>query len=155
MEVNATRTVPPKGTRLNGQAVWSAILARYELEPHEMAVLREIVRSVDDLDRLAGAASRNPVVDKDGYVNPAVHEARQLRSVLTALIGALHLPTGGYDDQPSVRSPEPLGVIRNMQQRALTQGRHHNASDPSVQSGQISVAELCARLGSGPRLVVS
>lgn len=84
MDLNGTGTLPPKGTRLNGEALWSAVLNRYELEPHEQALLREIVRSVDDLDRLAGASSRNPVVARDGRVNPALNEARRLRAVLAA-----------------------------------------------------------------------
>ncbi|MGB0970947.1 MAG: hypothetical protein ACPGVG_08290 [Mycobacterium sp.] len=155
MDPNGTGTVPPKGTRLNGQAVWSAVLARYELEPHEQALLREIVRSVDDLDRLAGAATKQPAISRDGYINPALNEARQLRSVLATLVGALRLPTGPDDVKASVRPTEPPSVVRNIHPRALPQGRHHNASDPSVQERQISVAELCARLGGGIRLVVS
>ncbi|MCH9729860.1 MAG: hypothetical protein K0U84_09330 [Actinomycetia bacterium] len=155
MDLNATGTVPPKGTRLNGQAVWSAVLARYELEPHEQALLREIVRSVDDLDRLAGASSRNPVVNREGGINPALNEARQLRSVLATLVGALRLPVGPDDVQTSIRPPQPPSVVRSIHPRALPQGRHHNATDPTIQSRQISVAELRARLGDGIRLVVS
>lgn len=135
--------------------MWSAVLARYELEPHEVALLREIVRSVDDLDRLAGVTSKRPVVAKDGYINPALNEARQLRSVLASLVGALRLPAG--DDGPcaSLLSPQPPSVVRNIHPRALPPGHHHGASDPEVRSSQISVAELHARLGNGIRLVVS
>ena len=43
----------PKGARRNGRALWRDVLGKYELEQHELALLREAVRTVDDLDALA------------------------------------------------------------------------------------------------------
>lgn len=37
--------VPPRGTGRNGGKLWRDVLGRYELEQHEMALLREIRQS--------------------------------------------------------------------------------------------------------------
>ena len=73
----------PAGSKTSGKRLWRSILAEYELEEHETALLREMVRTVDQLDALQAA------VDRDGLmvagpgmakrVHPAAVEARQAR----------------------------------------------------------------------------
>ena len=49
---------PPKGTGPNGAKLWRDVLGKYELEQHELALLREMVRTFDLLDELAAIAER-------------------------------------------------------------------------------------------------
>ena len=78
---------PPKGTRTGGRRLWHDVLAKYQLEQHELALLREAVRTVDDLDALAAVlASEGVVTHGQQRVHPALVEARQLRIALARLI---------------------------------------------------------------------
>ncbi len=88
---------PPSGTRASGRRLWASIVTVFELEEHELALLREAVRTVDTLDRL------DAVVRADGgmidtptgvKVHPGLVEARQLRIALARLLAALRLPDG-------------------------------------------------------------
>jgi phage terminase small subunit len=96
-----------------GRRLWRSILREYVLEEHELALLREMTRTVDQLDDLAA------VVAKDGLmvrgprlterVHPAVVEARQLRIALARLAAALRLPAGdegSEDAKVGTRRPQ-------------------------------------------------
>jgi len=96
---------PPKGTAVSGRALWRDVLGKYELEEHEMALLREAVRTVDDLDALTEVVAREGVT-LGAKVHPALVEARQLRIALARLIAALRLPSGDEDDQAAGRRPQ-------------------------------------------------
>jgi hypothetical protein len=114
------RTPPaPKDTRASGKRLWSSILAEYELEEHELALLREMVRTVDQLDQLQA------IIDRDGLlvtgqglgkkVHPAVVEARQLRIALARLAAALRLPAGDEesgDAKVGTRRPQRRVGVR-------------------------------------------
>lgn len=100
---------PPKGTRPSGRALWRDVLSRYELEQHELALLREMVRTVDLLDKLA------VVADKEGPMvagphgkkpHPAITESRQQRIAFARLTAALRLPAGAENDQATGRRPQ-------------------------------------------------
>lgn len=95
----------PKGSGPSGRALWRDVLAKYELEQHELALLREAVRTVDQLDELAGAVAADGAM-VDGKVNPGLVEARQLRIALARLLGALRLPAGDEEDQAAGRRPQ-------------------------------------------------
>lgn len=99
--------VPPKGTRLKGEALWSAVLKRYELEHHELVLLREIVRCVDDLDRLSDVVVKSGAITAGGNVHPALTEARQLRVTLATLLATLNLPAGHLDEYDESDSSRP------------------------------------------------
>lgn len=93
---------PPRGTKTSGRRLWTSILADFELEEHELALLREAVRTVDQLDTL------HEIVEKEGPVlsgkaHPALVESRQLRIVLTRIVASLRLPEGESDDRPQRR----------------------------------------------------
>ena len=99
---------PPPGTGVNGGKLWRDVLDAYELEEHELALLREAVRTVDQLDDLHSIASREGLVVSGPHgwkPHPAVVEARQLRIVLARVLAALRLPAGDEDDQV-VRRPQ-------------------------------------------------
>ena len=172
---NLPHPLPPKGTRLNGKALWSAVLDRYELEHQERALLREIVRSVDELDQLADAVSRHGVVTPRGVLNPAVSEARQLRVALASLVAALRLPAGAEadDGEASVRRPRRYPPVRSIDAPrsggesasrrndsrspaatptggGVTQTRARHSRDRSGGAVAVSVADLYARIGDRP-----
>jgi hypothetical protein len=90
-------TVPP-GTKASGRRLWRDVLGKYELEEHELAMLREMVRTVDLLDSLAAIVEKDgPMVG--GRMHPALVEARQLKIALARLIAALRLPAGEEGEQ--------------------------------------------------------
>jgi hypothetical protein len=95
----------PKGAGPSGLALWRDVLGKYELEEHELALLREAVRTVDDLDALAAVTARDGVT-LGARVHPALVEARQLRIALARLVGSLRLPAGDEDDQAAGRRPQ-------------------------------------------------
>jgi hypothetical protein len=98
----------PKGTGPSGRRLWRAVLSEYELDEHELALLREAVRTVDTLDRLAEIVKRAGDIvvigDKGPKVHPALVEARQLKIALARLLAALRLPEGEQlDGRPQRR----------------------------------------------------
>jgi hypothetical protein len=101
---------PPAGAKAAGRRLWRSILRDYELEEHEAALLRELVRTVDQLDDLAAIVEREGlVVDGPGLtkrVHPAAVEARQLRIALARLAAALRLPAGA-DTLPTAGARRP------------------------------------------------
>lgn len=105
----------PKGTGASGRKLWSSIVAEYELEQHEMAMLAELVRLVDRLDRLDVIIRREgPIVDggKSGpKAHPALVEARQLQIAQARLTAALRLPVG---DEGDVKRPQRRGGVKGV-----------------------------------------
>jgi hypothetical protein len=92
---------PPSGTGRNGAKLWRDVLGKYELEQHELALLREMTCTVDLLDRLALITAREGVMTNGPHgskPHPAVVEARQARIALARLTAALRLPAGDEDD---------------------------------------------------------
>lgn len=87
---------PPTGTKASGRRLWRSVLGRYELEEHELALLREAVRCADLLDDLAAVVAKDgPMLLNsrgDVVAHPAVVEARQARVTLTRLVASLRLP---------------------------------------------------------------
>lgn len=96
---------PATGTGPSGRALWADILGKYELDQHELALLREAVRTVDDLDALAAVVAAEGMT-VGNRVHPALVESRQLRIALARLLGALRLPAGDEDDQAPGRRPQ-------------------------------------------------
>ncbi|MFD6860552.1 hypothetical protein ACFWCF_24835 [Rhodococcus sp. NPDC060090] len=67
----------------------------YELAEHELQVLREAVRTVDQIDRLHAIVEADGVMQESPQgrrVHPAVAEMRQQRIVLARLLAALKIP---------------------------------------------------------------
>src|SRR5664279_4290639 len=105
---------PPTGLGTAGKRLWRAVLEPYELDEHELLLLREACRTVDVLDRLHEEAAAAPVTVEnfrgDQVAHPAMTEARQQRITLTRLLASLRLPAG-EDDATMVR-PQRRGAAR-------------------------------------------
>lgn len=100
---------PPRGTKVNGAELWRDVLGKYELEEHELALLREMVRTIDLLDELHAITSREGVMVSGPHgskPHPGVTEARQARIALARLTAALRLPAGDVHDQARGRRPQ-------------------------------------------------
>lgn len=108
---------PPKGTKVNGAKLWRDVLGRYELEQHELALLRQMVRTVDLLDKLdAIAAAKGLMVSgpHGSKPHPAVVESRQNAITLARLTAALRLPAGDEDDPAAHRRPQRRAGVRGV-----------------------------------------
>ena len=106
--------VPP-GARAGGRRLWRSVLAKYELEEHELALLREAARLVDLLDELHQVTERDGAViigpDDQPRTHPAAVEARQSRIALSRVLAVLRLPEG---DEGDVRRPQRRSGARGV-----------------------------------------
>jgi phage terminase small subunit len=87
------------------------VQAGYELEEHERALLLEMCRTFDSLDRLSAVvtAEGEMVTDRFGQskANPALVESRQLKIAFAPLSAALRLLAGDEGDhQADARRPQ-------------------------------------------------
>ncbi|GJF09655.1 hypothetical protein NGTWS1702_04240 [Mycolicibacterium cyprinidarum] len=139
MANDAALPVPPKGTRQNGASLWYSMLARYTFEQYELTMLREAVRSVDELDRLADVIARSRAVTPSGGFHPAMIEARQLRITLTTLLAALRLPGDNGDTPVSVSLPQQPVALTSVPALPPRGGLHRQA-----QAHDLSEADLPA-----------
>lgn len=101
-------TIPsaPRGTKAGGRRLWRSVLDAFELDEHELVVLREAVRTVDQLDALAAVVERDGPMSESPQgprVHPALVESRQLKLALTRLLASLRLPSGESDGRPQRR----------------------------------------------------
>lgn len=113
--MTTTTPKPPRGTGKAGAALWRDVLAEYDLEQHELLLLREAVRTVDVLDTLTalvaaeGAVVTSPQGNK---AHPALVEARQQRITLARLLAALRLPAG--EEEAGDRRPQRRVGVRGV-----------------------------------------
>ena len=104
---------PPADSGTAGAKLWKAVLDDYELEEHELLLLREAVRTVDALDALeARVASDGPLLgsSQGDRAHPALVEARQQRIALARLLAALRLPAGEESEGQDRRPQRRMGV---------------------------------------------
>jgi hypothetical protein len=88
---------PPRGAQKAGRRLWRAVLGSFELDEHELTLLRQAVHVADLCDALqATVDDAGPLLD--GKVHPAVVELRQQRIVLARLVVALRVPMGEQDE---------------------------------------------------------
>ena len=110
--------VPPVGTGLYGGRLWRDVLGRYELEAHEMGLLREMVRTTDLLDKLAGILRREGLMVAGAHggskPHPALVESRQQKIALARLTAALRLPAGDENDPVVGRRPQRRVGVRGI-----------------------------------------
>ncbi len=93
------------------------MLTEYELEEHELLLLREAVRTVDVLDDLtAQVAADGSVVEspQGSKAHPALVEARQQRIALARLLAALRLPAGEESEAGGDRRPQRRMGVRGV-----------------------------------------
>jgi hypothetical protein len=108
---------PPKGTGPSGKALWTSVLTDYELEQHEIQLLREMCRTVDTLDTLHAAVQADGAFIDGPHgrkCHPGITESRQLRIALARLAAAIRLPAGDDGDQPAGRRPQRRGSPRGV-----------------------------------------
>lgn len=108
---------PPEDAGASGRRLWVDVLGKYELEEHELALLKEAVRSVDLLDDLAAVVAADGLMVEGPHgskVHPALTEARQLRITLARVLAALRLPAGDEDDPAASRRPQRRAGVRGI-----------------------------------------
>ncbi len=97
----------PAGLKTAGGKLWDSVTDDYELDNHELLLLREACRTADRLDRLAEEALKLPVTVEnhrgDQVASPAMVEARQQSITLTRLLASLRLPSGEEEGRPQRR----------------------------------------------------
>lgn len=106
---------PPAGTRAAGRRLWESITGEFELDEHELALLREAVRTVDVLDQLDATVRRDGLMvnsPQGDRVHPAVVEARQQKIALARILAALRMPAGDEGDARPQRRSGVRGVYR-------------------------------------------
>jgi hypothetical protein len=105
----------PAGLTGTGRSLWMATAANFELEAHELALLREACLTADSIDSLQAA------VDRDGVLNtspqglrahPALVELRQQRSCFARLVRQLAIPA----DEPATGRQKASYGIRGLAQ---------------------------------------
>ena len=94
--------------------MWLAIVGEWDLDEHELALLRELVRVVDRLDALAAVVDAEGLIVDGGKVGPRMHpaavEARQLAIAQARMTAALRLPDGEDGSESQGRRQRRSGV---------------------------------------------
>ena len=100
----------PKGTKDAGARLWKAILGDFDLEEHELTLLRQAVRVADlceDLQAMLDAEGLMVRSPQGLKAHPAAVELRAQRLLLARLIVALRVPLGdqeGREGKPAQRT---------------------------------------------------
>jgi hypothetical protein len=103
---------PPSELRKSGRALWRAVLEEFDLDRHEVTILREAARTADALDGLQAlldAEGLMGVTSQGPRVHPALVEARQQRLTFARLLTALRIPAGETEGRTQARGG-PRGV---------------------------------------------
>lgn len=90
---------PPRGTGPEGRRLWKAVVTGFDLDEHELSLLRQAVRVADVCEQLQAMVDTDgPILD--GRAHPALVELRQQRILLARLVVALRVPMGeqGQED---------------------------------------------------------
>jgi hypothetical protein len=86
--------MPRKPRESPGAALSRALLARYDVDPHEALLLREAAHTADACAALQAVVDRDgPMVD--GKVHPGLVELRMQRLTLGRLLAGLWIPVDG------------------------------------------------------------
>lgn len=117
MTTKPDHPAPPRATKAAGRRLWNELLRDYVLDEHELALLREAVRTVDQLEALTAIVEAEGVMvstaSGERKVHPALTEARQLRLTLARLLASLRLPAGeAGDEKAGTRRPQRRGGAR-------------------------------------------
>lgn len=110
-----TKPKAPAGAGPAGAKLWREVLDEYELEQHELLLLREAVRTVDTLDSLQAQVAADGVLldsSQGSRAHPALVEARQQRIALARLLAALRLPAG--EEEAGDRRPQRRMGVRGV-----------------------------------------
>jgi hypothetical protein len=86
-EVRAPRGIGPAGREL-----WRAVAQSFELEDHELQILKQAAVVADRIAALDACVVEDGVIVEGGRANPALIESRLQRLALGRLIALLRLP---------------------------------------------------------------
>ncbi|WP_225993956.1 hypothetical protein [Actinomadura rudentiformis] len=104
----------PDETGPSGRRLWTSVLSVFELDEHEMALFREMVRTVDLLDELDDQVRQDglmvPGPGLTQRVHPAAVEARHARIALARLSASLRLPSGMPGEEQQNARQRRVGV---------------------------------------------
>lgn len=122
----------PPGLTHRGAALWTAVVARYELRIDDLIVLAESARVLELVDVLAGQlAKAESWVVKGSMGQPAPHpllgELRSARVLLASLLRQLKLPDEIEDSTPVVETPTSIRA-RHASNARWNQERARNAA---------------------------
>ncbi|NIK57899.1 P27 family phage terminase small subunit [Kribbella shirazensis] len=105
-----TKPKMPPGLGARGRAFWRDVLATWEVNRDELELLTEICRTLDLLDELRDAISRDgmTVAGSEGQprAHPAVSQVTASRALLGRLLAQLGLPDPEGVPVPSARSAQ-------------------------------------------------
>lgn len=94
----SSKPKPPASLDPAGKALWSAVVAKYDLRVDELAVLEAACKTADmiaTLDKEWGALGK-PFMTRGSMgqdvIHPLIGERRQQQAQLAALLGKLKLP---------------------------------------------------------------
>jgi hypothetical protein len=83
----------PGDLEASGKRLWRELHTSYELDPGDLALVHEACRTLDELDRLAGALREMPPVVEGSSGQPRSHpvhdEVRKHRALLADLVTQL------------------------------------------------------------------
>lgn len=102
----------PVGLTGPGLALWTSVVADFELGDHELAVLQDACRTMNVIHALQARVDRDGVMNESPQglrVHPGVVELRQQRLALTKLLGSLAIPVP-TDEPASMRGKAPYGI---------------------------------------------
>ena len=122
---SSTPEPAPEDTGPAGRRLWDAITREYELEEHELVLLRQVVRVADTCTDLQAMLDRDGLLVRN-RIHPASVELRQQRLLLGRLIVALRVPsgdTGGEEDAPRTQYRGLRGPYAPRGLRAVDGGR--------------------------------
>lgn len=102
------KVTAPRGAGTAGRALFRSITEAFELEPHEIAVLGQVVRVADRIAALDALVDAEGVM-VEGKVHGALVESRLERLALSRMLTALRLPDQA-DQRPQRRGMR--GVYR-------------------------------------------
>lgn len=92
---------PPAGSGPAGRKLWDAVLADYELETHEEALLARACRVADMCDELQAIVDREGVLTEtrlgEQKAHPAAVELRAQSLLLARLLVAMRVPLGEHE----------------------------------------------------------
>lgn len=98
----------PRGSGATARKLWRSVLAEYELQEHELALLARACRVADTCEQLQS------VVDEEGALvetrlgekraHPALVELRQQSLTLARLLVALRVPLGDEESGGGART---------------------------------------------------
>jgi hypothetical protein len=108
----------PADTGADGRRLWDAITREFQLEEHELVLLRQAVRVADTCTDLQAMLDRDGLLVRD-RIHPASVELRQQRLLLGRLIVALRVPLGDTGDEEGAPRTQYRGLRGPYQPRAL------------------------------------